>query len=195
MSSVETAATGDIIPVGCTIIEVRVAELRHLFNAIDPAPFRDRDLDPKVEAFIVYWSREAPPKTPLALLVRLDGPANAADDATVARDSIQRFFAARAIAARGRLRRLFSVGRASLAIGLTVLTLFIIGAQFVARRMSAGGLSEVLHESLLIGGWVAMWRPLEIFLYDWWPIRSEARLYDRLAVMPVRLSYTMGGQS
>ena len=195
MSSVETAATGDTIPAGCTIIEVRVAEVRYLFNAIDPAPFRDRDLDPKVEAFIVYWSREAPPSTPLALLVRLDGPANAADDAAVARDSIQRFFANRAIAARGRLRRLFSLGRASLAIGLTVLTLFIIVAQFVAQRTSSGGLSEVVHESLLIGGWVAMWRPLEIFLYDWWPIRAEARLYDRLAVMPVRLSYTTGGPS
>jgi hypothetical protein len=41
----------------------------------------------------------------------------------------------------------------------------------------------------LIGGWVAMWRPLEVFLYDWWPIRAEARLFDQLATMPVRLSY------
>jgi hypothetical protein len=50
-------------------------------------------------------------------------------------------------------------------------------------------MGEVLRESLLIGGWVAMWRPLEVFLYDWWPIRAEARLYDRLAAMPVRLTY------
>ena len=34
-----------------------------------------------------------------------------------------------------------------------------------------------------------MWRPLEIFLYDWWPIRSEAQLSDRLAAMPVRIRY------
>jgi len=34
---------------------------------------------------------------------------------------------------------------------------------------------------------VALWRPLEIFLYDWWPIRAEARLYDRLGEMDVRL--------
>ena len=33
----------------------------------------------------------------------------------------------------------------------------------------------------LIGGWVAMWRPLEVFLYDWWQIRAEARLFDRLS--------------
>jgi hypothetical protein len=34
-----------------------------------------------------------------------------------------------------------------------------------------------------------MWRPLEIFLYDWWSIRVEARLSDRLAFMPVRIRY------
>jgi len=43
----------------------------------------------------------------------------------------------------------------------------------------------LLSESLIIGGWVALWRPMEIFLYDWWPIRAEARLLDRLAAMPV----------
>jgi hypothetical protein len=28
---------------------------------------------------------------------------------------------------------------------------------------------------------------MEIFLYDWWPIRADARLFDRLAAMPVGL--------
>jgi hypothetical protein len=193
MTTVETPAAGDVIPAGYTVIEVRVGELRQLFNAIDPSPFRDRDLDPRVEQFIVDWSREAPTRAPLALLVRLDHPANPADDAVVVRDSIHGFFANRAAATRGRLRQLFRVGRVSLAIGLAVLTVFIIAAQFVSRRAGTSGITEVLHESLSIGGWVAMWRPLEIFLYDWWPIRAEARRFDRLAVMPVRLSYATAG--
>jgi hypothetical protein len=37
---------------------------------------------------------------------------------------------------------------------------------------------------------VAMWRPLEVFLYDWWPIRAEARLFERLSAMPVSIEYT-----
>ena len=39
----------------------------------------------------------------------------------------------------------------------------------------------VLKQGRVIMGWVALWRPLEIFLYDWWPICAEAKLYDRLA--------------
>ena len=92
---------------------------------------------------------------------------------------------------RVKLRRLFRDGRISLVIGLAVLTLLIVAAQFIARRTSDTGLGRVLHESLLIGGWVAMWRPLEVFLYDWWPIRAEARLFDRLAAMPVQLKYVV----
>lgn len=45
----------------------------------------------------------------------------------------------------------------------------------------------VLRESLSIAGWVAMWRPMELLLYDWWPIRAEVRLLQRLATMPVRV--------
>jgi hypothetical protein len=36
---------------------------------------------------------------------------------------------------------------------------------------------------------------MEIFLYDWWPIRAEARLADRLSVMPVRISYKQDGSA
>jgi len=67
-----------------------------------------------------------------------------------------------------------------------------VTAELISRQTADSPLGQVLHESLLIGGWVAMWRPLEIFLYDWWPIRAEARLFDRLATMPVRLAYGAG---
>jgi hypothetical protein len=39
---------------------------------------------------------------------------------------------------------------------------------------------------------VSKCRPLEICLYDWWPIRNEAQRSDRLAAMPVRIRYMNG---
>jgi hypothetical protein len=36
---------------------------------------------------------------------------------------------------------------------------------------------------------------MEIFLYDWWPIRAEAALADKLGVMPVRISYKQDGSA
>jgi hypothetical protein len=28
-----------------------------------------------------------------------------------------------------------------------------------------------------------------VFLYDWWPIRAEVRLFERLSTMPVTIEY------
>ena len=85
--------------------------------------------------------------------------------------------------------KIFRVRRISLLIGLVFLALSIGVGDLIANALRGRPVGDVVRESLLIGGWVAMWRPLEIFLYDWWPIRSEARLYDRLSGMPVRIVY------
>lgn len=183
-------SAGDPIPPKCAVIEVHLGELKQLFNAIDPAPFRDRDLDPKAEEFIVGWAKDLPRDAQLALVIDLDRQAGLPDEAAVLRDAIHEFFHQRGLTHRQRLRELFRVGRTSLVIGLLALTAAIALGDFLAGMMKGSRVGEILRESLTIGGWVSMWRPLEVFLYDWWPIRNEARLADRLAAMPVRIRYT-----
>ncbi len=152
------------------MIEVHVSELKQLFDAIDPSPFRDRDLDPKAEEFIVGWAKDLPRDATLALVVDVDREAGLPEEAALLRDAIHEFFRHRAERYRQRLRELFRVGRTSLVIGLIALAAAIELGDFLATLMN-------------------MWRPLEVFLYDWWPIRNEARLSDRLAAMPVRIRY------
>ncbi len=187
----EPPSAGDAIPPKCQAIEVRVAELRQLFNAIDPSPFRERDLDPRAEEFIVDWSRDLPHDAALALVVHLERAPGRADEAVALREAIHEFFAQRAAGSRRNLRKLFRRGRISLAIGLAFVAASVAIGDALASYFQESRLAEILRESLLIGGWVAMWRPLEVFLYDWWPIREEARLYDRLSAMPVKLGYSL----
>lgn len=171
------------------MIEIHVGELKQLFNSIDPSPFRNRDLDRDAEDFIVGWAKDLPGDVPLALVVDLDRDAGLPDEAAVLRDAIHEFFRQRAETYRRRLRELLRRGRRSLLIGLTVLAGAIALGDFLATILKTSRIGEIMRESLTIGGWVSMWRPLEIFLYDWWPIRSEAQLSDRLAAMPVRIKY------
>jgi len=185
----DKASAGDPIPPKCAVIEVHVGELKQLFDAIDPSPFRDRDLDPKAEEFIVGWAKDLPRDASLALVVDLDREAGLPDEAAVLRDAIHEFFRHRAETYRQRLRELFRVGRTSLVIGLAAVAAAIVLGDFLATLMKGSRIGEIVRESLTIGGWVSMWRPLEVFLYDWWPIRNEARLSDRLAAMPVRIRY------
>jgi hypothetical protein len=75
----------------------------------------------------------------------------------------------------------------SLGIGVAFLAVFFIIAQVIGRLLGENSLATLFREGLLIVGWVAMWRPLEIFLYDWWPIVGERRLSDRLSAIHVRI--------
>jgi hypothetical protein len=175
------------LPANCELIEVHVGELKQLFNAMDAAPFRERDLDPRAEEFIVDWSREVAAARPLALVVHLSRETVRPEDAAVLRQAVHEFFAERALSERRRLKRLLRLGRTSLVIGLVFLGTAIVLGDLVAGLVGRHDYGDIVRESFLIGGWVALWRPLEIFLYDWWPIRAEAHLYDRLSGMHVRL--------
>jgi hypothetical protein len=174
---------------GATAHEVRLylGELRQLFDSLDPSPFRERDLDPKAAEYIVDSAREATAEAPLALVVQLGREAGGEAATALLRDAVHEHFGRCAEGKRRELRELFRTGRISLAIGLGFLAGAIALAQFLSERIASEGYSWMVSESLIIGGWVALWRPLEIFLYDWWPMRAQARLYDRLAAMPVSL--------
>jgi hypothetical protein len=190
MVAPDARSAGDAIPKECRVIEVRVAELRQLFNAIDPSPFHQRDLDPRADEFIVEWARDLPSDAALAFVVHLERSAGMGDEASVLRQAIHEYFGQRAVTSRRRLRELFRRGRISLAIAVAFLTACIAIGDTLASYWVESRLANVLREGFLIGGWVAMWRPLEVFLYDWWPIRAETGLFDRLSAMPVRIEYS-----
>jgi hypothetical protein len=167
-------------------LELYLAEARQLFNSMDPAPFRQRDLDPEAAAYIVDWAREAPSGHPLRLVLHVGSGSTTDADAAMLRKSVHEHFRRRALATWRQLQQLFRVGRYSLLIALVFLALVIVIGESIASLISRQSIVSLIQDSLVIGGWVALWRPLEIFLYDWWPIRAEAKLFDRLSTMDVR---------
>src|SRR5690606_23821292 len=101
-------------------------------------------------------------------------------------EAVAHYFEYRAQQARADLHRLLWRGLASLVIGLA----FLFACLWLRRSLAAVGNYGVLPEGLLIIGWVALWRPVEIFLYDWWPIRRQQRRFEAIARMPVEVRQT-----
>ena len=166
-------------------IELRLRELAQLFNSMDPSPFVDRDLDQDAEEFIMGWARELPAGREFELVVHLAVPPPP-DRAAGTEDAVQRYFASRGEMKGRELRQLLRRGRISLFAGLLFLGgCYLLG--LLVGRLGLGAFSVVGKEGLAIVGWVAMWRPLEIYLYDWWPLREEMVMFRRLARMSVRL--------
>jgi hypothetical protein len=169
------------------MLEIYVADIRRLFNSMDPAPFLERDLDPNAADYIQEWAEELRGKGSLGLVVKLGAPLGAEDSAAAVEKSVRDHFQRRAAATRRRLRDLLRMGRYSLLAAMLFLGPVIVIAESAAQMVQTERYAALIENSLVIGAWVALWRPLEIFLYDWWPIRAEARLFDRLGSMEVQV--------
>jgi hypothetical protein len=153
---------------------------------MDPAPFDHRDLDPNVEEFLESSALEHPPDSHFRIVVHVEQMPT--DDPTeLVAEAIHNYFEYKASRSRRNLHTLLVEGRRSLLIGTGFLTLCL----FIADKLSAhSGIPflRILKESLTIGGWVAMWRPMQILLYDWWPLVRHQGIYRRLSLATVQVS-------
>jgi hypothetical protein len=140
------------------LIEIRVDRLAQLFHTLDPFPFRERDLDQDAERIHrQLGARSGQDRRPYHIP---DGDALDAHSQEL-NEAFHRYFAGRAVAVSARTQRAVP-GRPPRARDRYP----------DPRCMLRPGASC---------RWVANWRPLEIFLYDWWPLTRRCDLYRRLA--------------
>ena len=167
-------------------IKLKLHDMNQLFNSMDPSPFIEKDLDDKAEEFIVGWAQEFPRDAPLRLCVHLE-QSPAEDPKKLIEQAVHNHFAHRAEVTDLEFRSLMKQGRTSLLIGLSCLATCLVISKALLRD-DAGTWASILQESLTIAGWVAMWRPMQIYLYDWWPLRRRSRIYTKLSQMPVEVT-------
>lgn len=162
------------------VIELRLNDAAQLFNNLDPYPFRERDLAADAEEFIVSWAQDLPKHNPLAIRVHLPSADAGVNQDADLQQAIQSWFHARAEGEARAMTSLFRDGRIAFLIGFAALGLCMT-LSWAATKNYDHPFSRLVSESLVIVGWVVLWRPAEIFLYDWTPIWRRKRLFRRLA--------------
>lgn len=167
-------------------IEIKLRDLGQLFNSMDPSPFHEKDLDDDAEEFITSWAQEYHRHEPVSLVVHLQQPPDCPDPKGMIENAVHHYYSYRAKLSRLEFKRLMKRGRQSLVIGLAFLGMCLVLVEVLASR-PPGTFPGFLRESLTIAGWVAMWRPLEIYLYDWWPLHRQGLLFRKLSRMPVEV--------
>lgn len=172
---------------GLYLLEMRLSSADQLFDMRDPAPFLERDLDPDAEDYLLGCIREVPRGAPIKILIHAPKTAGIAEGDIAA--AIAHFFGYRRWAASLRLREMFRLARVTLLIGVVFLIACLTASELI-KPLPWGIAGEILSQGLFIVSWVAMWRPLELFLFDWWPILRLERLHGRLAAAPVEVQAT-----
>jgi len=87
---------------------------------------------------------------------------------------------------RQKIRETRIEGQRALRIGFIAwavcLLLSTLSEQVFASYSLQG---RLFGEGFLIAGWVSLWRPAELLLYDWWPFARDMKLYERIKAMDV----------
>ncbi|WP_342116355.1 hypothetical protein [Pseudoduganella sp. OTU4001] len=167
-------------------LHLKVGTLNELFNSLDPSPFFTQELDRAADQHIERWARRYPANSQLHLSVHLEqAPSDTGQAAHLSR-ALREHYALTRQSARAELSDLLWQGRLSLLIGSAFVTICILLADFL-RSQGTGPTTAIFREGLTIIGWVALWRPVQIFLYDWWPTWRRVQVLSNLKRMRIEL--------
>lgn len=161
-------------------LALRAREIGQLFNSMDPTPFVNKDLDRDAEDFIESWAAGYPANSHFQITIHLDVWPDSGDPSATLSAAIHNHFSYKNEGTKNILKQLLKQGRTSLLIGIVFLSACLLGANELSSLGNNPGYN-IVAQSLTIAGWVAMWRPMQIFLYEWWPLQRKISLYKRLS--------------
>ncbi len=169
-------------------IEVRVKTAQQLFDSRDPAPFRDRDLDDDFVEYITSAAREFPRSTAIKIVIHIEEGEKVELPLDSIRNAIHTFLLYQVDRQGGDLKSFIKSSQVFLLIGIFVLATCLGIAQNIPS-FDPPGIFGILREGLVIFGWVSIWKPLEILLYDWFPLYEKLRFYRKLLASEVQIQF------
>jgi len=161
-------------------VDVRIVNIEQLFDNSDPAPFRERDLDPDLVEYLLAAGEDLGSHATFRMVFWLEKPCQPGEIEA----AVRAHFAYELDRLERRRRRQRRTGQIALLLGGTLIIALLSLAQVVGRAVP-GSIGAALREGLVISSWVVMWRPVEILIYDWIPVRRERRVMQRLLAAPI----------
>ncbi len=166
---------------GQALVEIKVKTVDQLFDRRDPSPFRERDLDDDLVKYIVSSAEEYSLKIPIQFRFIITDERLSPTDCESVAVAFRAHFSYESDLIAQQLKNNHRTGRVFLLIGLVSMSFCLTVANYVGASLEKSAFQQILQEGLTITGWVAMWRPIEVFLYSWWPILNKKRCFNKLA--------------
>lgn len=166
-------------------IPARVANYADYFNPLDPSPSPARDLAPDLVDYLDQCSTEIPHK--YELLIRLQVQ-NSPQDTLSEQDctaSLRTFYQHAIFVVQAQVRHVRGQALKYLLTSLACLAVTIVGEGMI----STGFAGNLLHEALLIGGWVFMWEAVTLNFIEMDSYTQEIRRCRRLIAAKMIFSY------
>jgi len=152
-----------------------------------------RMLSPDAEELIIEEATKVSSNDHIHLKIELGkDETGRTDEITTA---IHQHFIYRRKKSERQVKKVFQLGWQSLLISIVFLGLLVSFTSLIVRLLPEGGLSITFREILIILGWVALWRPADLLLYEWRPFRREINLFRKLEQCKVEIFMGSRGMS
>ncbi len=168
---------------GYYLIEIRLKKIKQLFNTLDPSPFLEKDLSERVANYIIDCAKEIGDEKKKIKIFLPEQKVNI----SLIKKAISNYFLYLKNMEEKTLKQKLKEGFDNLIVGFIFLSLTLILSSII--NSFDNFLASVISEGLAISGWVAMWRPISIFLYEWRPIKENIKLYNELSKIDVEVVY------
>lgn len=172
-----------------SLIEVRVKNAQQLFDVRDPAPFRERDLDDDFVEYISTSVEEIGYNSNLKIVINIGEKEAESIDKLIIKEAIHAYLDYQIELKRLHLSKLFRTVRLFLFFGLASLFTCLFVARTIEKRFDPDSFFYVTREGFVILGWVAIWKPFELVLFDWYPVFDKIKLLRKLRDCEIDIVY------
>lgn len=169
------------------VIELELDEAKFLFDRKDPSPIRGRDLNEDTVTYIINSLEEIPKRYPTILRIHLKRGEMSRIFSKKIEIAIRNYFQFEAFNKTMELHATFKRGFISLIIGLSFLFFCTYLSSIIVNTRDLFG--RFASEGVTVLGWVSMWNPIQIFLYEWWQIRANKMMFLRASFMNIEICY------
>lgn len=169
---------------GKPCLEIEIQFARQLFDERDPAPFRQKDLDDDAVEYLITSMQEISVEKVGKLFIYITDDLDASLTKEDIIQAFHKYFKYQSELTEQKIKTILTIGFKSLLIGLT----FLVGAttaSLLLKSDTESFLNKFLKEGLLLLGWVSMWKPINTFLYEWWPYAEIKQIHEKLSQIEI----------
>jgi hypothetical protein len=167
------------------IISVAIEDYVDIFNQLDFAPFKIRDLNHELRRFLEECSSEIPLKYGLILNFTVSREKQDSEKEEKIKTGLKTYFAN----VRNTMRREIQNSYQKSAFYVVAAFLLLLASYSLRPLILDSIVFSTLVEGVSIGGWVFLWEAISTFAFTNREIREKFKYYRRFSSAPIRFKY------
>ncbi len=167
------------------IIEINIYNYLEVFNDLDRAQLKYRDIDSELERFLHECSIEIPMRHPIMLKFYVSGEDKNPEREASIREGIRTYYSFLKVLEKGKLRKniRLSIKYAAYAV------VFLVLWHYLRKAYGDVVLGITLLEGLLVGSWVLLWECFSNLFFINDEKKQNIEEYERLIKTKIEFIY------